>query len=299
MNEINGETRLFGFFAHPAHHSLSPLMYNVSFEQLGINARYLAFDVQPSEIKQAVQSIRTLKLAGANLSMPFKQAVIPLLDEITPRARQLESVNVILNRAGYLIGDSVDGYGFFESLAAQKVEFKDQQITVLGAGGAGRSIIQAAIDNQISQINVFKRKNETFVQRKRQLERLAQGSHTRVNLINYEDQAQMKHSLARSHLVINTTNLGMGAQESQIPVTPDVLQALDGNQVVCDVIYAPRETKFLRFAKQRGCQTFNGLGMLIYQGALSFKWWTHEAMPIQQVAQAINQQLTQTKKAGI
>ncbi|WP_223875897.1 shikimate dehydrogenase [Paucilactobacillus kaifaensis] len=299
MNEINGKTRLFGFFAHPAQHSLSPLMYNVSFDELGLNARYLAFDIQPSEIKQAVQAIRTLNLAGANLSMPFKQAVIPLLDEITPRAHQLQSVNVILNQAGRLIGDSVDGQGFFESLTAQKIKFKKQRIAVLGVGGAGRSIIQAAINNQISQIDVFKRKNETFIQRKEQLHQLAKGSDTEVNLIDYEDQAKMKHSLARSHLVINTTNLGMGTKESQMPVAPDVLNVLDGNQVVCDVIYSPRETKFLRFAQQRGCQTINGLGMLIHQGALSFKWWTNEAMPINEVTQAINNQLTQTKKAGI
>lgn len=299
MNEINGETRLFGLFAHPAQHSLSPLMYNVSFKQLNLNARYLAFDIQPDEINQAVQAIKTLNLAGANLSMPFKQTVIPLLDEITPRARQLESVNVILNRAGHLIGDSVDGQGFFKSLAVQNIEFKAQRITILGAGGAGRSIIQAAIDNQISQIDVFKRKNATFEQRRQQLEMLARGSHTNINLIDYEDQAEMKHSLARSHLVVNTTNLGMDAYKAQMPIPPDALTMLDGHQIVCDVIYAPRETKFLRFAKRQGCQTFNGLGMLIYQGALSFNWWTNEAMPIKTVTQAIDNQLTPTKKAGI
>lgn len=291
--EISGQTRLYGLFAHPAHHSLSPLMHNTSFNNREIDARYLAFDLQPADLAQGVAAIRALGLGGVNLSMPFKQTIIPMLDEITPRAQLLESVNVIKNSNGHLIGDSVDGEGFFANLIAEGVTVAQQAMVVLGAGGAGLSIIQAGIDHQLAEITVFKRRNPRFERVAQQLATMAKGRSTKVRLVDYDDVAQMTTVVARSTLIVNATNLGMGDYQAQRPAPPGVLAQLNAHHVVCDVIYSPLETQFLSVAKQQGCQTFNGLGMLIYQGALSFKFWTGQDMPVQLVRKTIQTQLNQ------
>ncbi|MFZ2353428.1 shikimate dehydrogenase [Paucilactobacillus nenjiangensis] len=284
--EVDGHTELYGLFAHPAKHSLSPLMHNHSFEKNGINAKYLAFDIGPDDTQAAIQAIKTLDLKGVNLSMPFKQKVIPYLDHITERAKLLQSVNVIKNEQGVLTGDSVDGAGFFESLEASGINPKHQTLTIFGAGGAGLSIIQAAIDHGAKEINVFKRHGKNFDTVKHQLELMNDGHAGDVNLIDYDDETTMIEKIKVSQIVINSTNLGMGDYQAQMPAPPGVLAALT-NQVVCDVIYSPAKTKFLEFAKEQGCTIFNGLGMLVYQGALSFKWWTNTEMPVDEIKQLI------------
>lgn len=290
-NEISGTTRLFGFFAHPAHHSFSPLMYNLSFKDKGIDARYLAFDVAPGQIKQGIDAMRTLDFGGGNLSMPFKQEVIPYLDEVTKRAQLLESVNVIKNDHGKLIGDSVDGEGFFENLLANNIDTKDITMTIFGAGGAGLSIIKAATEHQVKQLFVFKRRNKTFERVKSQLKKIKNGTVTKIDLIDYDDEDQMIRSVSNSKIIVNTTNLGMGDYQAFMPAPPGVLEHLNSHQIVCDAIYSPQETKLLAFAKQQGCRTLNGLGMLIYQGVLSFEFWTGQQPPIEKIKTAIKQQL--------
>lgn len=295
-NSTSGATQLFSLFAHPAGHSLSPLMHNTSFQHYQMNAKYLAFDLQPEQLESAVTAMRTFKFGGANLSMPFKHQVIPLLDHITPRAKLLNSVNVIVNHNGGLTGDSVDGEGFFKQLANQNVTIVNETMTIFGAGGAGLSIIQAATEQHLKQIFVFKRRNQSFGQVDQQLKQIESQGATQIRLLDYANEAMMIQAIQASTIVVNATNLGMGDYNSQLPAPPGVLQYLTPAQTVCDVIYAPLETKFLAIARQQGCQTFNGLGMLIYQGALSFKQWTHQAMPIEIVKNAIQLQLTESRK---
>lgn len=292
----DGQTQLFGLFAHPAGHSLSPLMHNTSFQHYHLNAKYLGFDLQPAQLASAIEGIRIFNFGGVNLSMPFKQQVIPLLDQITPRAKQLNSVNVITNHDGLLIGDSVDGEGFFYNLANQKIKVAGETMTLFGAGGAGLSIVQAAIDQHLKEIFIFKRHNQTFDQVAQQLKELAKNQSTRVNLIDYADEQMMIQAIQVSTIIVNSTNLGMDDYVNRMPAPPGVLQYLKPQQIVCDVIYAPLETKFLAYAKNQGCQTFNGLGMLIYQGALSFKKWTNQSMPIKTVQTAIQRQLQESRK---
>ncbi len=135
---IDGHTKLYGLLAHPAAHSLSPLIHNTSFKVTGINGVYLAFDVMPNELQTSVDAIRTMAIGGVNLSMPLKTTVIPLLDEITSRAERLNAVNTVINRDGKLVGDTTDGQGFIDALKYQNVSVEDKTLTVLGAGGAGR-----------------------------------------------------------------------------------------------------------------------------------------------------------------
>lgn len=290
-NQISGRTKLYGLLAHPAQHSLSPLMHNLSFQVNQIDARYLAFDLEPDQLMEGIGAIRALKIGGVNLSMPFKQTVIPYLDEVSSRGQLLESVNVIKNENGRLIGDSVDGQGFFANLDEHQVAVEHATMTVFGAGGAGLSIIQAAVERQLDQVFVFKRKNRTFDKVDQQIKQMVQHHPTRIKLIDYDDELQMIEALEASRIIVNTTNLGMGDYKAKMPAPPGVLSHLRPDQTVCDAIYSPLETKFLTFAKQQHCQIINGLGMLVYQGALSFEFWTGQQMPIQQVKTLIKQQL--------
>lgn len=287
---VDAHTSLYGFIAKPARHSLSPLIHNTSFQALGINSVYLAFDVEQSQFENAVQSMRALPIRGINVSMPYKQQIIKYLDELTPVAKQLRAVNTVINRAGRLIGDSTDGEGFINALADEQVSVKGKRVAVLGAGGAGRAIILATA-NEGAEVVVFKRQNGTFNELK---QRLASWS-DHIRVLPYEDEDQMAVELRQADVIVNTTNLGM-ADDTRSPVSPQVMAVLHTGQIIADAIYAPLETPFLAQAKQQGCHTMNGLRMLVQQAAGSFNRWTGQKMPIDKVKNVIKQQLEHTKK---
>ena len=275
---INGKTQLFGFIAHPAHHSRSPRMQNLSFQHWGINARYLAFDVAPGNLPAAIAGIRSLGIAGVNLSMPFKQAVVPLLDDLTPQARRINAVNTIKNEHGRLIGDSTDGAGLFRHLQDRGLNLRHQRVVILGAGGAGKAIIAAALDYGLAQVDVFKRQSASYANVATWIAGLAQNTPTPLAIHPYEAVATMQQLVAQADLVINATSVGM--LTADLPVSEAVLAELHPGQVVYDVIYQPLETPFLARARQKGCETHNGLGMLVWQGALAFQFWTGKEMPV-------------------
>ncbi|GAW99880.1 shikimate dehydrogenase [Secundilactobacillus mixtipabuli] len=287
---VDAHTSLYGFIAKPARHSLSPLIHNTSFQALGINSVYLAFDVEQSQFENAVQSMRALPIRGINVSMPYKQQIIKYLDELTPVAKQLRAVNTVINRSGRLIGDSTDGEGFINALADEQVSVKGKRVAVLGAGGAGRAIILATA-NEGAEVVVFKRQNGTFNELK---QRLASWS-DHIRVLPYEDEDQMAAELQQADVIVNTTNLGM-ADDTRSPVSPQVMAVLHTGQIIADAIYAPLETPFLAQAKQQGCHTMNGLGILVQQAAGSFNRWMGQKMPIDKVKNVIKQQLEHTKK---
>lgn len=145
--EITGHTRLAGLYAKPARHSISPMMHNAAFIEKGIDARYLAFDVEPEDLKTSVEAIRTLQLLGVNLSMPHKMAAVPLMDELSEAAQLIGAINTIVHHEGKLIGHNTDGIGFMASLTDAGISIIGKEITLMGAGGAATAIIsQAALD---------------------------------------------------------------------------------------------------------------------------------------------------------
>lgn len=242
---IDGHTKLFGLLAHPAAHSLSPLIHNTSFKITGINGAYLAFDVTSDGLADSLAAMRAMGIGGFNLSMPLKTDVIPLLDEVTPRAERLQAVNTVINRNGHLTGDSTDGQGFVDALKQRAIELAGATLTVLGAGGAGRSIISAAVDAGVTKIHVFKRNNASFMPVKHQLEAWS----TAIEVTDYDDEAAMIHAVDTSQIVVNATNLGMAA-DSELPINQAVIDHFKPEHVVVDVIYFPLTTPFLVAAKK-------------------------------------------------
>ena len=273
--QIDSKTILTGLFASPSTHSVSPIIHNNAFEKLGLNYAYMSFEVNKDNLKEAVQSIKTLNMRGVNLSMPNKKEVIQYLDEISETAKLSQSVNTIVNDNGILKGYSTDGKGFFKSLEEEKIFVKDKNITILGTGGASIAIISQAVFEGIKNIFVFKR-DKNWEEQKKILDNIANKTNSQIELFSLEDENILKRKIEESDLLINATSVGMKENISLIEDKNFFRKDL----TVCDIIYNSVKTKLLQIAEKEGCKIINGIGMLLYQGALSFELWTNKKMPV-------------------
>ena len=280
--QINSKTILTGLFASPSAHSVSPIIHNNAFEKLELNYAYLSFEVGKDNLKDAVQSIKTLNMRGVNLSMPNKKEVIQYLDEISETAELSQSVNTIVNDNGILKGYSTDGKGFFKSLEEEKIFIKDKNITILGTGGASISIISQAVFEGIKNIFVFKR-DKNWEEQKKILDNIANKTNCNIELNSLEDKNILKRKIEESDLLINATSVGMKEDISLIEDKSFFRKDL----TVCDIIYNPSKTKLLQIAEKEGCKIINGIGMLLYQGALSFELWTNKKIPVDYIKEII------------
>ncbi|MEI0799430.1 shikimate dehydrogenase [Brachyspira intermedia] len=280
--QINAETILTGLFASPSKHSISPIMYNESFNKLNLNYIYLAFEVDKSNLKEAVNSIKTLNMRGVNLSMPNKKEVIKYLDKISEAAELSQSVNTIVNDNGILTGYSTDGEGFIKSLEEEQVFIKDKNITILGTGGASIAIISQAALYGVKEIYVFKR-DTNWNEQKKIIDNIASKTNCNITLYSLENKDILKSKIENSSVLINATSVGMKEDVSLIEDTSFFRNDL----VVSDCIYHPAKTKLLKIAEKEGCKIINGMGMLLYQGALAFELWTNKKMPVEYIKNII------------
>lgn len=280
-NKITGQTRLAALFATPIRHSVSPMIHNTAFQTLGIDAVYLAFEVGTEGLEAAIDSIRNLEMLGANLSMPNKIKAVEYMDELSEAARLIGAINTITNENGKLIGHNTDGSGFMRSLNDIEVELVGKKMTILGAGGAGTAItVQAALDG-VAEIAIFNRKDQFFPTLQEKIARIAENTGCKIRLNDLADTKQLALDVSESELLLNATGVGMKPVENETPIQD--FSIIRPDMAVCDVIYTPRETKFLKEARLRGAKTNNGLGMLLYQGAAAFRKWTGEEMPINKI----------------
>lgn len=280
--QIDSKTVLTGLFASPSTHSISPIIHNNAFEKLGLNYIYLSFEVDKDNLKDAVKSIKTLNMRGVNLSMPNKKAVIQYLDEISETAKLSQSVNTIVNDNGILKGYSTDGKGFLKSLEEEKIFVKNKNIIILGIGGASISIISQAAFEGVENIFVFKR-DKNWEKQKKILDNISDKTDCKIELYSLENKNILKRKIEESYLLINATNVGMKENISLIEDKSFFRKDL----IVSDIIYSPKKTKLLQIAEKEGCKTVNGIGMLLYQGALSFELWTNKKMPVDYIKKVI------------
>lgn len=276
---ISGTTTLTALLGSPVAHSISPAMHNEAFRLLDLDYRYLAFDVQPADLKAAVCGCKAMGVRGFNLTMPHKTAILEYVDTLTPAAELAGACNTVINEDGHLIGHTTDGIGYMQSCLDAGHHITDGKMTILGAGGAATAIIaQAALDG-VPQIDIFRRwRPDAFAQTERFANKVSTQTGCQIQVYDIADQPQLKRSLAESKILTNATNVGMAPQEDLSPITDASL--LHPDLIVSDIIYNPRQTKLLSMADHIGCPTFNGLYMLLYQGAASFKCWTGQDMPI-------------------
>ena len=280
--KIDGYTRLAAVVANPIKHSISPFIHNSAFEVTGINGVYLAWEVEVSDLAETVANIRRYQMFGINLSMPYKEEVIPYLDELSDEVRLIGAVNTVVNHNGNLIGYNTDGKGFFKSLPSFTILGK--KMTLLGAGGAAKAVIAQAILDGASRVSVFVR-STSMEKTKAYLERLQSETGFRVDLYVLEEHSVLQERIAASDLLVNATSVGMDGKSSPVPTNLN----LPPQVLVADIIYQPFETPFLQWAKSQGNVAVNGLGMLLYQAAEAFKLWTGKDMPTDEIWQSLTE----------
>ena len=280
--KIDGYTRLAAVVANPIKHSISPFIHNSAFEATNTNGVYLAWEVETTDLAETVANIRRYQMYGVNLSMPYKEQVIPYLDELSEEARLIGAVNTVVNRDGTLIGYNTDGKGFFKSLPSFKISGK--RMVLLGAGGAAKAILAQAILDGVSQVSVFVR-SASIEKTRPYLEKLQNATGFRVDLFALEDVQDLQDSITKADLLVNATSVGMDGSSQPIPTSIVLPEKL----LVADVIYQPFETPFLKWARNQGNQSINGLGMLLYQAAEAFQLWTGKEMPTDQIWELLKQ----------
>ena len=279
MKQITGHTNLICLLGSPVAHSISPQMHNEAFKSLDLDYRYLAFDVKIEELETVVNGLRAMGARGFNLTMPHKNAMCALCDELSPAAKIIGAVNTVVIENGKFIGHTTDGTGYLRALKDDDIHYEGKKITILGAGGAATSIfVQAALDGA-KEISIFSRRSRFFERAESIIKALSSETSCKISLYDFSDESVLRQEIAESDLLINGTSVGMEPNTDASIIEDSTMFHKD--LVVSDVIYEPRETKLLKLAKQAGCKTQNGLYMLLYQGAEAFTLWTNQEMPVE------------------
>lgn len=281
IHEITGHTKLTGLLGSPVAHSISPLMHNESFKMLGLDYVYLCFDVPEDNLETVFNGLKKLHIAGFNCTMPDKTRICQLVDELSPAASMIGAVNTVVNDNGKFIGHNTDGIGYMQSVKDAGYDITGSTMTLLGAGGAASSIfVQAALDG-VKNINIFSIKDRFWEKAERMVEAVNKNTDCTARLMELGDDALLADSIADSQILTNATSVGMAPNVDGCIVSDNSM--LPEGLIVSDVIYNPMETKLLKMAKERGCKTFNGMYMLLYQGAEAFKIWTGREMPVEHI----------------
>ena len=288
---ITGRTQLTGILGYPVAHSLSPAMQNAAFKALGLDFCYVPLDVPPARLRAAVRSLKVLGFRGFNVTIPHKERIGVCLDRLTPEARLIGAVNTVENRNGRFIGHNTDGRGFLAFLKADlDLSVSGRTILILGAGGAARAVaFQSALAG--ASILLANRTRSRAEGLARDLRKKVKGP--LVGSLPWTERA-LREAAGRADMIVNATSVGMK------PDDPDLLvrDSFRSGQIVCDLVYRPLETAFLKQARQAGARAVDGLGMLLHQGALSFEIWTDQKPPLPMMKKALEQAL-QGRESGI
>jgi shikimate dehydrogenase len=262
---INGHTKIFGILGRPVAHSLSPAMHNAACRHLGVNAVYVAFPV--TDLAQAVSGLRGLGIGGVSVTIPFKEEIIPLIDELNTQAARIGAVNTVVNRDGWLTGYNTDWLGAVTALTA-KISLKGRHVLILGAGGASRAIA----------FGVFHKGGQVTLTDLDAARAAALARDLGAAAISPEALDRCPATI-----LVNATPVGMTPDLDGIPIAPDLLGRF---QVVMDIVYQPLATRLLQEAAARGAATIDGLQMLIHQATAQFELFTGLDAPAEVMAQA-------------
>ena len=274
-NAISGKTKLCGLIGDPVEHTMSPVMHNAAFREMGLDYLYVPFRVKQEELAKAMAGMRALNIRGLNVTIPHKVAVIQFLDGLDPLAEKIGAVNTIVNDDGVLTGYNTDGAGFLQALLERRIEPKGKNIVILGAGGAARAIsfflagrgAHLVILNRLLELDWAKELasqiSQTFTKEVEALE------------LNRQNLAG---ALGKADILVNATSVGMTPNIDETPVTSDLLKP---ELIVFDIVYNPIKTRLLRETEAAGAKTISGIDMLVWQGALAFEKWTGLKAPVE------------------
>jgi shikimate dehydrogenase len=270
MRRLDQSTRLTGIFGYPLKHTLSPAMQNAGYAILNLNFVYLAFEVEPSCLKKAIESIRTLNMRGVNITVPYKEISIPYLDKLDPFARKVGSVNTIINENGTLTGYNTDAPGFLRDISEKVSNLRNKKALVVGAGGSGRAVTSALAAAKVRQLFIVDEDDGRAT-------RLAAGLPGSETL----SKRTWKQKIKEVDILINATPIGM--KPGKPIIEKDFLHK---GLFVYDVVYN-RKTELLSAADKAGIKSSGGLGMLLHQGTIAFELFTGKTAPIEVMNKAL------------
>lgn len=277
--------QVLGVIGHPIDHSLSPQMHNAAFQAVGRDALYVPLLVKPDAVQTALAGAKALHFFGLNVTVPHKQSVIPFMDQLTPEAQAVGSVNTIRFEGHRMYGHSTDGAGFRAALEHELVkDVAGATVLVLGAGGAARAIA-AELSRCGAEVLIANRTKEKATALASEF---SQGERCGMSL----DPHELRREMDAVNIVVNTTTVGMHDSQDESPIPRDLLRE---DLRVVDIIYNPQETKLLREAASMGCRVQNGIGMLVWQAAKSWEFWWGVSPPTAVMEEAVRTALQSTR----
>lgn len=278
----NYRAELTGVFGDPVDDNPTGIVEEAAFAVKNLNYRYLTIKVLPEDLETAMKSVRIFGMKGINLTMPHKIKVLPYLDELSPAAAIIGAVNTVIHKDGKLYGENTDGKGFVTALKNTGESLKGKKVTILGAGGAARAIAAECGLNGAEQIYIINRSAE----KGRELASLLNGhTDTKAEFILWEKGVKIPEE---TEILINATSVGFSPDVNS---RPDIdYNTISSDMCVCDVVFNPAETLFLKAAEEKGAKTVNGLGMLVQQAALNFTLWTEKEAPVDVMREALKKE---------
>jgi shikimate dehydrogenase len=288
---ITGQTRLLGVIGSPIAHTLSPLMHNAAIADLGLDYVYLPFAVPPDELPQALRGFAAIGVEGFSVTIPHKQAIMPLLTEVSEVAQAIGAVNTVWRTPDGWSGTNTDGVGFVAPLCELQQDWHPTIAVILGMGGAARAVVAGCAQLGCAEIHVVGRdaqRLEAFRQ-SWQHSTLAPHLHTRT-------WDQLPELLPYTNLLVNATPIGMHPEVQRSPLSLGEMDLLMPDTIAYDLIYTPSPTLFLQQAKERELEVIDGSEMLVQQGAAALELWLQQPVPIAIMRQALQQHLWEESK---
>lgn len=284
-NGLKANFQLFGIFGHPLSHTLSPVMQEAGFEKIGLKAFYSAFDLEEKAFRKTCKNLPHLILDGFNVTVPYKQTVIPYLDRLTPEARAVGAVNTVFKETNRWTGTNTDIYGFATSLTREgKFKPRGKTAVVFGAGGAARAVLYGLAQQGIRSVCIINRNTAKAEKLTREFKKIFSKTNFRV-LKPHESAADV---LSLSDLAVNATSLGLSAEDPPVVNASAIPSAGRKAKLFFDLIYHAAETPFLKAAKKKGHRILGGKGMLLFQGVKAFELWTGRKAPVNEMRRALD-----------
>lgn len=285
---ITGKTKLLGVIGHPVEHSLSPLMHNAALAKLGLDYVYLPFPIAPENLERAIAGFASIGVVGFSITIPHKQAILPLLSEISPIAQAIGAVNTVTRQGDKWVGTNTDVEGFIAPLqTTYHQDWSQKKAVILGNGGAARAVVAGCIQLDLAEIHVVGRN----LQKLQAFSQSWQNSSC-ADKFQVHEWSELPNLIPQANLLVNTTPIGMYPHVEESPLSRQEISYLPGDAIVYDLIYIPKPTKFLHLAEKQGAIIIDGLEMLVQQGAAALKiWLQQETVPVTEMRQALQNHL--------
>ena len=269
---ISGTTKICGVIGDPIEHTMSPVMHNAVFKEMGMDYVYVAFQVKKEGLGEAIRGMRGLNIRGLNVTIPHKVAIIPLLDRLDHLAELIGAVNTVVNDNGVLTAYNTDAEGFLRALLERGIEPRGKNVVILGAGGASRAISFILAERGSSLVIL----NRTLDKARECASRIGEVFQKEVKALEF-DSENLAKALTEADVLVNTTSVGMYPDTDKTPVSSDLLRP---GLIVVDIVYNPIKTRLLEETEAAGAGTISGIDMFVWQGALAFEKWTGLKAPV-------------------